>query len=325
MHHRLYSYLVIARPDHWVKHIFILPGILVAVILDSSSEFNILNIAMGTLSACFIASANYVINEYLDAESDKFHPTKKDRMAVVHSLPARYVYLEYSLLIGLGLALASYINVYFLGVASLFAIMAVLYNVRPFRFKDRFLLDVLSESLNSPLRLLLGWFMVTSVTVPPTSLLLSYWFGGAFLMAAKRFSEYRHLVAEVSPYALVSYRKSFGSYSEASLVGSMFCYALLCGFLASAFVLKYRIEYFLTFPFLIALFTYYVVLSFERDSVAQAPEKLHKNVFLMTTMLLLFVSFVFLTYVDIPFLNTVLMSHAIEVETIRHQIMGAFK
>lgn len=325
MHQRLFPYFVIARPDHWIKHIFILPGILIALILDPSSEFNILNIAMGTLSACLIASANYVINEYLDAESDKFHPTKKGRMAVVHSLPARYVYLEYVLLISLGLALASYINVYFLGTASLFAIMAVLYNVRPFRLKDRFLCDVLSESINNPLRLLFGWFMVTSITVPPSSLLLSYWSGGAFLMAAKRFSEYRHLVSEVPLDALVEYRRSFGSYSEASLVGSMFCYALLCGFLLSAFVLKYRSEYFLTFPFLVTLFTYYVVLSFERDSAVQAPEKLHKNVFLMVTMFLLFVSFVFLTYVDIPFLNTVLMSHAIEVEAIRHQFMGAFK
>lgn len=325
MYQRLYAYLVIARPDHWVKHVFILPGILIALILDPSSEFSILNIAMGILSACFIASANYVINEYLDAESDKFHPTKKDRMAVVHSLSARYVYLEYFLLISLGLALASYINVYFLGVASLFVIMAVLYNVRPFRLKDRFLLDVLSESLNNPLRLLLGWFMVTSVTMPPTSLLLSYWFGGAFLMAAKRFSEYRHLAAEVPLATLVSYRKSFGSYSEASLVGSMFCYALLCGFLISTFILKYRIEYFLTLPFLVTLFTYYVVLSFERDSAAQAPEKLHKNIFLVTTMFLLFMSFVLLTYVNIPFLDTVLMSHAIELDAIKRQLMGAFK
>lgn len=325
MHQRLYSYLVIARPDHWVKHVFILPGILIALILDPSSEFNILSISVGTLSACFIASANYVINEYLDAESDKFHPTKKDRMAVIHSLSASYVYLEYFLLISLGLALASYVNVYFLGVASLFAIMAVLYNVRPFRLKDRFLLDVLSESLNNPLRLLLGWFMVTSVTVPPSSLLLSYWFGGAFLMAAKRFSEYRHLISETPLATLVSYRKSFGSYSEASLVGSMFCYALLCGFLISAFILKYRVEYFLTLPFLVTLFTYYVVLSFERDSAAQAPEKLYRNIFLITIMFLLFMSFVLLTYIDIPFLDTVLMSHAIDLDAIKHQLMGTFK
>lgn len=53
--------------------------------------------------------------------------------------------------------------------------------------------DVLSESVNNPLRMLLGWFMVTSVLVPPVSLLICYWMAGCYLMALKRFSEYREI------------------------------------------------------------------------------------------------------------------------------------
>ena len=313
-------YISIARPDHWVKHIFILPGVLIAERLDPAASLSLIPILLGTVSACLLASANYVINEFLDAESDRFHPVKKHRVAVVRSLSARYVYLEYAGLIVVGLVLASFVNVYFFGTAVTFVFMAVLYNVRPVRLKDYFLVDVLSESLNNPLRLLFGWFMVTSVTVPPSSILLAYWFGGAFLMSAKRFSEYRRLLAEVPLDTIFLYRRSFEKYSEASLMGSMFCYALLSGFLISAFILLYRLEYFLTFPFVVALFTYYVMFSFDRDSAAQAPEKLHSNRIVMALMSLLFISFIALTYVDVPILEPLLRSNAIEIDAIRDRL-----
>ena len=322
--HRIYPYLMIARPDHWVKHIFIIPGILIAERLDPAASLRIIPILVGTLSACLLASANYVLNEFLDAESDKFHPIKKHRIAVTQSLSPRYVYLEYGILLGVGLILASFVNIYFLLTAVVFVFMAVLYNVPPIRLKDYFLADVLSESLNNPLRLLFGWFMLTSVTVPPSSILLAYWFGGAFLMAAKRFSEYRRLITDVPLETVAAYRKSFGAYSETSLVGSMFCYAMLCGLLMSAFILLYRLEYFLTLPFLVALFTYYVMFSFERDSAVQAPERLHSNPILIALMSLLFISFVVLTYVDVPLLEQ-LLGNPVQIEAIINLLTELFK
>ena len=69
--------------------------------------------------------------------------------------------------------------------------MGVAYNARPVRSKDRAYLDVLSEAVNNPLRFLLGWFALAPYVLPPLSALLAYWMGGAFLMAIKRYSEYR--------------------------------------------------------------------------------------------------------------------------------------
>src|SRR5271165_1945764 len=68
-------------------------------------------------------------------------------------------------------------------------IMGCVYNIPPVRTKDVPYLDVLTESINNPLRMLLGWYAVTSVLVPPVSLLLSYWMIGCYFMALKRFSE----------------------------------------------------------------------------------------------------------------------------------------
>ena len=72
----LSAYIKIARPDHWVKNVFIMPGLVLALILieipDEIGMF-LLKLLAGFLATCFIASANYVINEWLDAEFDKYH------------------------------------------------------------------------------------------------------------------------------------------------------------------------------------------------------------------------------------------------------------
>ena len=67
------DYIKIARIDHWIKNLFIIPGIAVAILLLNVkiSSINILSLIIGFLATCFIASANYVINEWLDAEFDK--------------------------------------------------------------------------------------------------------------------------------------------------------------------------------------------------------------------------------------------------------------
>jgi len=72
----LKPYIQIARPDHWIKHIFIVPGICLGAALAPTFPIEkfFLNIALGMISAVFIASANYVINEWLDAEFDASHP-----------------------------------------------------------------------------------------------------------------------------------------------------------------------------------------------------------------------------------------------------------
>ena len=63
----------------------------------------------------------------------------------------------------------------------------------PIRTKEWAYVDVLSESINNPIRLLLGWFALVTSHVPPASLAISYWMAGAFLMAVKRYAEYRHI------------------------------------------------------------------------------------------------------------------------------------
>ncbi|MHC4783297.1 MAG: hypothetical protein ACYTE0_09680, partial [Planctomycetota bacterium] len=64
------DYISIARPDHWFKNVFILPGLIVPFGLSPNIKFpSIWSFLAGVASICLIASSNYVINETLDAPS----------------------------------------------------------------------------------------------------------------------------------------------------------------------------------------------------------------------------------------------------------------
>ncbi|CUX82850.1 MAG: UbiA prenyltransferase [Roseibaca calidilacus] len=247
------DYLRLARFDHSTKHMFILPGIALALLLRGDQGEPLLNIPLGFLAAICAASANYVINEWLDRDFDRHHPEKSERAAVQVSLDIRLVYAWYGTLALAAVALGFAIHGGF-GVTILcFLAAGLVYNVPPLRSKDRPYLDVVSESVNNPLRLMLGWAMIDPVTLPPVSVLLSFWFGGAFLMNTKRLAEFRDIVADLGQARLALYRKSFAHYTEARLSVANLTYALLCVMFLAVFVAKYRIEYVLLFPIVVYL------------------------------------------------------------------------
>ena len=297
---KMKKYIKIARPDHWVKNTFIFPGIVIAFLLGDVTHEPItllIRLIAGFFATCFIASANYVINEWLDAEFDKFHPTKKFRPVVSENMKFSLVMVEYAVCIILGVLLSLLVNIPFLIVELILLFMGVLYNVKPIRTKDITYLDVLSESVNNMLRLLLGWFIITDHLIPPSSILIGYWFAGAFLMATKRFAEYR-MIGDPSVAGL--YRKSFKYYTEVSLLVSSFFYAMTSTFFIGVFMIKYRLQYLFGMPFMFGLFCLYLSIAFKPDSAAQKPEKLYREKKLLVYLLLVVLVFTVLTFVDIP-------------------------
>ena len=302
------DYLRIARFDHATKHVFILPGIVFALLLRGPNRAALdvgvaMDVLVGFVAAVCVASANYVINEWLDRDFDRFHPEKSQRAAVQREMSGRIVAAEYLAFLVLGLGLASLVNADFLFAATLLAISGVTYNVQPVRSKDRAYADVLSESLNNPIRLMMGWAMIDAVSLPPVSLLMAFWFGGAFLMNSKRLAEYRDIAASDGTHVLHLYRRSFRTYTENKLSVANLVYALLCAFFVAIFLIKYRIEYVLLFPCIVGLFATYYALSLTPGSVARKPEQLFKARPVMLTAAITAAVFVLTTLVDMPLLE----------------------
>lgn len=303
------DYIKIARPDHWLKNIFMLPGVFFALIMTKTSiEGHLLNILLALVSLCLTASANYCINEYLDREFDKFHPRKKHRPSVSGRVLGKWVAVEYAILSAAGLLIASLISTQFFIMAALLLLMGIIYNVQPFRSKDKIYLDVLSESLNNPIRLMMGWFVIDTTLLPPVSLIMAYWFGGAFLMAVKRYSEYRYIN---NPEKAGLYRASFKRYTEQSLLQSLFLYAMFTIFFLSTYLIKYKIEFLIVLPFISGLFVKYLNIGMKADSAAQHPEKLYKERRLLGYVGFIFLLFIGLLYIQIPALHLLLDTNLI--------------
>jgi len=312
---RLADYLTIARFDHVTKHVFIIPGIILAIVLRAPPLANLVfPIIAGLVSAIAIASANYTINEWLDREFDAHHPEKQQRASVQAALSGRLVLVQYLALAIIGLLLALLVGRTFTIFSVLFLLSGVIYNIRPFRVKDRAYLDALFESLNNPIRLMLGWSMIDQHAIAPSSLLFAFWMGGAFLMTAKRLSEYREIAARAGLEALHLYRRSFRFYTAEKLIVACFLYAVLASFFISVFLIKYKIEYVLGFPLIAALFAKYLSLALERGSVAQKPERLFLEKGLMALSAATGLALLALTLIDLPILDRLSEPHYISIE-----------
>src|SRR5205085_11842906 len=114
----LLDYIRIARLDHWVKNVFVLPGTAAALFVDratlSSWSWTAFGIAM--LAVCLISSSNYVLNEILDAPYDRTHPTKHVRPVAAGRVDVRWAYAEWLFLMLAGIFLGLFISKLFAGI-----------------------------------------------------------------------------------------------------------------------------------------------------------------------------------------------------------------
>ena len=275
------DYFKILRVGHWPKQIFLIPGFIYAFyILRNQSELAnftqlFLDMIICILIVSITSSANYCINEYLDAEYDKHHPLKKYRPSAQKKINPLSLIILYVCISVFVLILSFNVNQSFFISTIFFIISGVIYNVEPFRTKDIKIIDVLTESINNPIRLYLGYsFFIDSFDIP-FSLLIGYWMGGAFLMACKRLSEKLYLKDQK---VIKSYRPSIFSYKLIDLKLHIKIYALISIISIFLFLNKFNIFYsFLSLSFIFLFIDYYKISSQLLWDI-QTPEKLFTNI-----------------------------------------------
>ena len=309
------GHLAIMRVDHWFKQVFVLPGIAIAL---SDTTVDIPGglfgrLVVGFLSVCLVSSSNYVINEMLDAPYDLFHPTKRNRPVPSGLVNIPLAYVQWIALAVVGIGLGFVVNAP-LGYTMLALwVMGCIYNIPPIRSKDQPYLDVLSESINNPLRMLAGWYMTGTTEFAPTSLLVSYWMVGCYFMALKRYAEYNEIA---DPARAATYRHSFAYYTPERLLVSIMFYASAAMLFLGAFVMRYRLELILAFPLIAIVMALYLSLAFKPHSAVINPEKLYREPKLMVgrgraarSLMLV------LLFVDIPALDTIFEPTGLRVRT----------
>jgi 4-hydroxybenzoate polyprenyltransferase len=295
----IWPYVQIARADHWFKNAFMLLGVVLAMFYEPSllGWSSVPPLAIAVLATCLVASSNYVLNELLDGPHDRLHPSKRHRPVPSGRIRPAIAYAEWLALAGAGFALALSLNIYFFASALALWVMGLAYNVPPLRTKEWPYVDVLSESVNNPIRLFLGWFALMTHHVPPISLAIAYWMLGAFFMGMKRFAEYRHIG---DPVVAAAYRRSFKHYTEDRLLISLVFYATTCALFAGIFIVRYHLELILFAPVGAGIFAYYMKIGLLPDSPVQNPEKLYRQRGFLAYMLFATLLFILLMFVSIP-------------------------
>jgi decaprenyl-phosphate phosphoribosyltransferase len=298
----LAGHIQIARIDHWVKNVFVLPGIVVPLAMDPTilSAGLAWRIFWGLISVCLVTSSNYVINEVMDAPFDRQHPIKSSRPVPSGRVSVPVALVEWVGLMAAGLGFASLVSPFFAATMIALWLMGCVYNLPPLRTKDIPYLDVLSEAVNNPLRMLAGWFIAGTLLIPSTSLLLSYWMVGCYFMALKRYAEYRDLG---NPTLAAAYRKSFGYYTQERLLSSVIFYSSAAMLFFGAFLMRYRLELLLAAPFIALVMAVYLNLSFKPDSAVQRPEGLYREPALMMSVAACLCVMMALLFIDIPQLH----------------------
>lgn len=154
--------LLLMRPAQWVKNVFVLAGLLFG---GKFTDAEALWSGFWAFAAfCLMASAIYIINDLVDREQDKLHPTKKNRPLARGSVPSGVAGAYSAVLV----VLAGAISVRFLPrmfwlVLGCYFGLIVAYSLL---LKRRVILDVIVISMGFVLRAL-GGVVAVDVALSP--------------------------------------------------------------------------------------------------------------------------------------------------------------
>ncbi|NLA34312.1 MAG: decaprenyl-phosphate phosphoribosyltransferase [Actinobacteria bacterium] len=282
------------RPKQWAKNslVFIAPVAANALVSrgDDGIELhadNFLKTLLAFAVFSMVASATYLINDSVDVESDRRHPTKCKRPIAAGIITVPFAVTLAVVLTVAGLGLAAWLNLAFCIVVALYAVQTTLYS---FWWKREPVLDVVALSGGFILRLLGGAYAI-DVDVSTWFFIISC-FGALFIAAGKRLAEKRELGGKTE-----GIRKTLAVYTEGYL---QFLQGVAAAIVLIAYVMwaferadaapNAEIWFLLSIlPFLIAILRYGLLVELGKGS---APEEILLSDRQMRVMGLLWVGIV---------------------------------
>ena len=217
------NYLNLVRVPQWVKNFFVFVPLLFSQHLFDKNYF--FTTLLAFVVFCLSSSLIYLINDIIDIEADKAHPTKKNRPLPSGAISSQSVLVVAIILVAAIVSLLPHFNDEFHYFVIAFVLLNILYS---FWFKHIVILDVFSIATGFSIRVLAG---AVVIAVPISSwLILTTMFISLFLGVMKRHSELI-LVAESenapSRKVLSQYSLNFADQmATVAAAGVIICYAL---------------------------------------------------------------------------------------------------
>jgi len=178
------AHLKLLRPHQWSKNILVFAGWIFGGHVGQPALLW-LELAV-FLTFCAISSAVYILNDIVDRERDRRHPSKCKR-----PIASGEVSVRTAAVLGGGLALGALLGAWALGWSTLACVLFYIGNnlLYSFFFKHIAVIDVLSIAFGFILRLLAGVYVFGEL--PTSWAVLCVLFLALFLAIAKRRAELR--------------------------------------------------------------------------------------------------------------------------------------
>jgi 4-hydroxybenzoate polyprenyltransferase len=206
--------LRLIRPRQWVKNAFVVAPLFFTPGLLSSHNIGV--VALGVACFCLLASSVYIINDYMDRETDRQHPEKAHRpLAAGTVTPAQALTFLVLMMIG-ACALAVWLGRDFALIALLYLVTNLLYSLA---LKRLSIVDVMLVALGYVLRVYAGAALIgvtASVWIISCTLLVSL-----FIALAKRRDDVARDLGAGHRAALKGYNKPFLDASIAIVLASL--------------------------------------------------------------------------------------------------------
>ncbi len=147
----LVAYLRLVRPKQWTKNLLVFAALIFTKrFLDPDS---VLLTLWAFVALSLVSSAVYVLNDLLDAESDREHPVKRFRPIASGQVARWQAWVLGAVCFLAGLAVSAAISVWFLSGIGWYLLLQLLYNLL---FKHHPVVDVAAISLGFVIRAAVG-------------------------------------------------------------------------------------------------------------------------------------------------------------------------
>ena len=156
--------LRLMRPHQWVKNTFVLAGLLFGHAWNNPTL--VTQTLFAFVAFCLISSTIYILNDIVDIEQDRHHPSKRKRPLPSGKLKVSTAALFALLLGASALTLAFYASNTVVIIVLLYAILNIAYS---FKLKHVVILDVFIIATGFMLRILAG---TLGLGIPPSQWLL---------------------------------------------------------------------------------------------------------------------------------------------------------
>ena len=242
------------RPRQWVKNVFVCAGMLFGGQWHDPRLLVTLALTFGAFS--LMGSSVYVLNDYLDRESDRNHPTKRNRPLVSGAVAVPHGFAAAAVCFGLSVIAAGLADIRVLCIVMLYLLINVAYSLR---LKHQPVIDVFCISSGFMLRILAGTW---GIRIPPSGwLILTGMFITLFLGFGKRRAEWMDAASFDRRPVLASYsRELLDTFLSIAATGTALSYGLYAVD-PQTIALHHTDKLILTLPFvLFALFRYLYLL-----------------------------------------------------------------